>query len=235
MVIWGNSSLRGTTSLDDAAERIVSDDPPHRVVGLPGDEAPVALAPALGRLRSLDVTGLRLVLPVAGDPSGLPGPASFNEVAVAAGAAVLTVGQPHLALLSTGRSGWRVYDVRQPPVSAVSVADAARMLRQELRACTDELLRLDVARWQPEVVTLLDDEGRVEVALPPDHPPRAVQLLMLAQRVSAIVALAVATDGGAVSAGEMARRSHVFQRLGTAVRRATEAACNARNDGPGNP
>lgn len=239
MVIWGNSVLRGTTSLDDAADRIVAGDPPHRVVALPGDKAPVALAPALGRLSSLDVTGLRLVLPVAGDASGLPGPASFNEVAVAAGAAVLTLGQPHLALLSTGRSAWRVYDVRQAPVSALSVAEADRMLRQELRACTDELLRLDVAQWQPEVVTLLEDEdedeGGVEARLPADHPPRAVLLLALAQRVSAIVTLAAATDGAAVSGGEIARRSHVFQRLCTAVRRATEAACNARSDDPGHP
>ena len=43
----------------------------HRVEGLPGESGPVGLTLALGRLRALGVTGLRVSLPQPGHPLGL--------------------------------------------------------------------------------------------------------------------------------------------------------------------
>ena len=47
-----------------------------------------------------------------------------------------------------------------------------------------------------------------------------------ALRITAIVELARAGDGAAVSAGEMAARARVLTELDTAARRAIEAACS---------
>jgi hypothetical protein len=229
LVAWGNAALRGAASLDDVTDAVAQGGLAHRVAGMPGEAEPVGLALALGRLRAAGITGLRLALPVPGDPAGLPGPAAFNERAVEAGEAVLTVGSTSLALLPDGRAAWQAYDVRPAPVTVPSVAEAEQALRHELRESTEELLRLDLARWHPEVADLFGDlNGRpVDPALPAAYPARAHRLLHLAQRVGAIVTLAEDTDGAAVTSGEIALRSTVLTRLQTAVRRGFEAACNA--------
>ena len=63
---------------------IVGEDAVHRVEGLPGESAPVGLTLALGRLRALGVTGLRVALPAPGHPLGLSGPPEFNARALEA-------------------------------------------------------------------------------------------------------------------------------------------------------
>lgn len=227
MTVWGNAVLVRATSLDEAAFRIVGGDPPHRVAGLPGEPSSVALSLALGRLRAVGVTALRLVLPVPGDAAGLPGPPAFNQLAVSARAAVLGVGGTSLALLNEVRSSWIVCDTAPAPVYTMSVDDAERMLRHELREGTEELLRLDVARWQPEAGELIAQHSRAHDALPQCYPAGAAQVLALAQRLGSIVEIGARTEGAAISARQMAKRRDVFARLDAAVRRATEAACNA--------
>ncbi|MGZ4582577.1 MAG: hypothetical protein ACXVXG_18230 [Nocardioidaceae bacterium] len=232
LVAWGNAALRGAAGPDDVTDAVARGGLTPRVAGLPGEPEPVGLALALGRLRAAGVTGLRLALPVPGDPAGLPGPAAVNERAVEAGAAVLTVGAASLALLPAGRAAWQAYDVRPAPVSVPSVADAEQVLRHELRESTEELVRLDLARWHPEVTTLFGElNGHpVDPVLPAAYPARAHRLLHLAQRVGTIVSLAEETVGAAVTSGEIALRSAVLTRLHTAVRRGLEAACNAASD-----
>lgn len=229
LTIWGNALLAGETSLDEAADGVVGTDPPHRVAGVPGEDVPVPMAIALGRWAAAGVRALRLVLPVPGDPGGLPGPPSFNELAVETGAAVVSLGRCNVGLLASGRNTWTSYDVAPPPVSALSVAEAERLLRHELHESTEELLRLDVARWQPEAAELLAQRRRaVDLQLPHGHPPEAVQLLAQAHRLGALVGMAATTEEAAVGAGHLDRRLATFQRLATAVRRATEAACNVQ-------
>lgn len=229
LVAWGNGAITGAVSLDEATERITGGDRGHRVVGLPGEPTPVGVSLALGRLRALGVTGLRLVLPVPGDPTGLPGPPAFNETAIEVGHAAIAVSPPgghNLGLLELAGGAWEVSPVDHGPSSSLSLADAEDLLQTELRACTHELVRLDVARWNPEVVSALRQQSRpADPVLPPSYPPRAHHLLALAERLGVIVALGSATDGAAVTAAEMSERSGVLRRLGAAVRRATEAAC----------
>jgi len=102
LTAFGNAVLLGVGGPDEAVEAVTSGDALHRVAGLPGEAEPVSLALALGRLRSVGVAGLRLVLPEPGDLVGVPGPASFSSAATSCGSAVVTVGPadaPSLALL----------------------------------------------------------------------------------------------------------------------------------------
>jgi len=239
LVGWANAWLAGHVSLDDAVDSVVGHDGAlFRLLEPDGAERVERTALALASLRSRRTTALRLVLPVPGDPAGLPGPREFNLAALSAGEAALTVDGSPLGFVPTpstvdGLSEvvWQAY-----PVTAVwghglpSLSEAERGLHETLREATDVLLRLDVARWRPEVADALRDlrDGAgAEDALPPGYPPRARRVLVLARRVGAITELAVADHGAAVSAGEMAVRTATLRPLAEASRRAEVAAYNA--------
>jgi hypothetical protein len=228
LAAWGTAALTGAVSPDDAADQVTgSHDPAHRVLGLPGEETAVNLPYALARLRSLGVGGLRLVLPRPGDVAGLPGPAAFNERAVARGEAVLTVGGPALALLGEGRGIWSVSPVATDRRTPLSLTDAARELDEVMREATALLVRLDVARWEPAAAEVL--AARSEAArpqLPMSADPRAHVVLSQGLRIAAVVDLARAGDGSALTAEEVASRADVLRGLDRAARRAIEAACS---------
>lgn len=244
LVAWGNAWFAGLTSLDEAADHVCATDYPHRVLGIPGEPDPVGLTVALGRLRGLGARGLRLALPAPGDPLGLPGPAGFNELATSSGEAVIAVGaEPALGLLPEvtgyGPEGdrgfevrWRVYRINPGRGHDLpSLAEAERELTEALHAVTEELGRLDVARWRPEAASAIEairGHGRTDDGgLAPGYPARAHRVLALAQRLGAIAELARADDGAAVSAGEMAHRTALLRPLERSSRRAQLAAYNA--------
>jgi hypothetical protein len=240
---WGNALLAGVVSPDDAVLSVVGEDAVHRVAGLPGEAAPVGLSLALGRLRSLGVTGLRVALPVPGHPLGLSGPPEFNARALDAGEAVVCHGAA-LGLVpevhEAGPAGdvhaevvWRVLPVREaPPADVPSLGEAERELAEALREATEVLTRLDVAGSGPVAEAALDayraraERGREVLA--PGYPPRAVRVLELAQRVAFLVVLArEGGHGGAVSSGEMAARAEALRPVERTARRAQVAAYNA--------
>lgn len=228
LAAWGNAYLCGRVSPDATAESVAGGvDAAHRVTGLPGEGAAVSLPYALGRLRALGVHALRLVLPRPGDVLGLPGPADFNGRAVEHGAAVLTVGgTTALGLLEETRGAWTAHPVEAGAPAAATPAEVERELREVLQDATEDLVRLDVARWHPAAVELLGGSGGARTSpLPPSASARAVALVDRAQRLLAIVAVARADDGASVSAAEMAARRGVLRRLDTASRRAMEAGC----------
>ena len=91
------------------------------------------------------------------------------------------------------------------------------------------LAGLDVARWNPEVPALLAGLGRTAPApaLPDDHDPLAVSVLGRAQRLAAVLDLAMAdAPGAAVNHAQAARRDDALRPLSTAVREAVAAAFN---------
>lgn len=254
LAAWGTAALQGRTSPDEAVARAGGfAETQLRIRGVPGETDAVGLSLALGRMRAAGATGLRLVLPRPGDPAGLPGPAEFNKVALEAGAAVLATGTAALGLVPDAADGsdageatdgvngrgraavstqcWQTYDVSPARTTDVpSLAEADRALQAALRASVEELVRLDVARWRPEVaaaVAAIRDGAGGEAVLPPGHPPRAHLLLATALRVAAIVELAGGNPGAAVSAGEMARRTAALDPLERASRHAVMAASNA--------
>lgn len=186
LVAWGNAALAARTSPDTAAQRIRADDCTHRVRGLAAEPAPVSLPLALARLRADDVSGLRLALPVPGDPAGLPGPTGFNASATEAGEAVLTVGGPSLGLIpvaeayagSEGRGTrvtWVVHPVaRGAAPGSPTLAECERGLKELLAEATSELVSMDVARWRPELAEALQElraDRGMESALAPGYPP----------------------------------------------------------------
>lgn len=224
----------------------------HRVIGLPGESGPVGLTLALGRLRALGATGLRLALPVPGHPLGLSGPPEFNALALAAEEAVIASGAG-LGLVpevrEAGPAGdvrvevvWHCLAVREaPPADVPSLSEAERELAEALREATAVLSRLDVAGSGPAAQAALEayraragqSAGGREL-LAPGYPPRAVRVLELAQRVGALISIACAPGGdegrehgGAVSASEIAARAAALRPVERTARRAQVAAYNA--------
>jgi hypothetical protein len=245
LVAWGNAWLGGHTSPDHAADGVRGRDDQHLVVGVDGEDSG-GITLALGRLRAMGVTGLRLALPAPGHPLGLTGPAAFNERALGVGEAVLTVGGPSLGLLpDVVRHGtsddelvrvvWRTHQVDEGvPADVPQLRDAERELTAGLRDTTELLLRMDVAGGGPAVQRALEAyrKRRQPELLAPGYQPRAVRVLQSARQVRSLLALASTSDGAAVSAGEMAAREAAMRPLARAARRATVAAYNALVDEP---
>jgi hypothetical protein len=227
---WGNAALEGTVSLDDAADVIAGPGAAaQRFFGLPGENAAVNLAYALGRLRADGAKGLRLVLPRPGDVGGLPGPTSFNELALTRGEAVLTNGGPPRAVLSDARGVWTVHEVWPDERTPLSLRDAEWTLSQQMREATAVLMQLDVARWEPAAADVLAHQSNNAglPALPLSCPAQAHHVLQIALRTLTIVELARQSDGAAVTFDEADARRQVLRDLDTAARRGLEAACSA--------
>ncbi len=257
LAAWGTAVLRRDAGVRAAVHAVTGDDEPHEVQPLDGlptgpdsDSDGADLPGLLSGLARLGVAGLRVVLPRPGDLLGLPGPAGFNQDAVAAGECVLT--EP----LPDGRSWglvpqvtpfgsawepgtlvtWQLHEVPARRVTDVgSLAEAERDLREALRTATEALAALDVGRWREDVadrIAGLRGAGLPAGALPPSAPPRSAAVLATALRIGAIVALATEDDGGAVTLHEAGARRDTLRGLDTVARRAVTAAVNALLEPP---
>lgn len=242
LAAWGTAVLSGGTPAPAAVRAVTGDDEPHELVGPDGGHG--GLEEWLDGLRRAGTRGLRAVMPVPGDPVGLPGPAGFNAEAVQAGECVLTDGGPNgpwwglvpevIGFGSVYEPGamvtWTLHPVASraaPPVAGV--ADAERELRTAMQRAAEELARLDVARWREDAADRLAavrSAGLPNGALPASMPPRCAHVLLTAARIRAIVALASEDDGAAVSAHEVARRAAALRDLDSVCRRAMVTAAN---------
>jgi hypothetical protein len=221
-----NAVLRGSVGPDDFAAHVRADDPQHLVVDWPSgtslslEQLPAAVLRASG-------TAAGLALPVAGDLLGLRGPADFNVAALDAGEAVVLTGTG-LGLvpeLDARTVLWRALPAETAPV--LDRAEEGRSLRQALVATTAELVRLDVASWQPEIPDLLMNvRRRPGLALPPGTGPRTSEDLERAVLCLEIVELALRDEGGAASSYEIAERRRCLTDLDRAARRVAVAACS---------
>ncbi|HVQ91540.1 MAG TPA: hypothetical protein VMU51_10935 [Mycobacteriales bacterium] len=254
LAAWASAWLAGEAAYDDVVAHATGRDEPHRVVGLPGADGlpgePGAEAPlgwALTVLRERSPDGVRVVLPVPGDPRGLPpggpgapaGSAAFAAAAMAAGEAVVgrgiglapTVTEHGSPLGSKTISvRWTLYPIGEPTPDPLTVAEAEHDLTEALRTAATALTALEVASWRPELAGELARVRRKPAApdLPPGHDARAVRLLAQADRLSTVLDLAAADDpGGAVTSQDARDRSEALRPLITAVRRGRCAAYNA--------
>ncbi|MCL2782227.1 MAG: hypothetical protein FWD74_12235, partial [Actinomycetia bacterium] len=151
LAVWATAWLAGRAASDDVLRVTIGDDGPHRVIGLPdgpgGPPPPPApdglagpsgpnrppsapLAAALIEWRRC-ADAVRLVLPVPGDPRGLPGPPEFRAAALDAGEAVYggwlgLVPQvfDHPVSSAPATVTWTAFVVEQPPQDPLSIADA---------------------------------------------------------------------------------------------------------------
>ncbi|HEX5494630.1 MAG TPA: hypothetical protein VFX70_08680 [Mycobacteriales bacterium] len=266
LAAWGSAWLAGRVSYDDAVDAVTGADEPHRVVGLaaphlagsdgiadepaegpgdgpvgaPAEDPGVPLGWLLTALRDRGSTAVRLVLPVPGDPRGLPGPGPFTSAAVTANEAVLVPGLGAVPALTRHGSAvgsaatsvrWTAYRVGEPTPDPLSVAEAEHDLAAALREATAALVEVDAASWSPGGAPDADLVRRhAEPRLPPGWPARAVRLLVQADRLAGVLSLADAdAPGGAVTGAQARARDEALRPLRTAVRRARLAAYN---DGP---
>ncbi|MGI8679711.1 MAG: hypothetical protein ACR2LX_13720 [Jatrophihabitans sp.] len=241
LAAWARSWLAGVVSLDQVVDAVTGDDETHEVAGLV-EFGHVALQDLLLAWRHAGAP--RFVLPVAGDIRGLPGPAHVRADALRAGGAVVigVIGQPGYSAvpevtdyspssrLTTVR--WQVRATESVPADHLAVGDAQYDLTTAIRESAAALASADVARWRPDVADSLSGARRAgeRVNLPPSYPPGAVALLAQAERLQAVLDLALADPiGGAVDRAGIASRSDALAPLATAVRRARVAAYNATN------
>ena len=237
LAAWTSAWLAGEVAYDDVVARVTGDDEPHRVTGLPGVGGETPLGWALPVLRRRSLEGVRAVLPVAGDPRGLPGPGPFTTAALAAGEAVVGRGLGLVPRITEHGSVadrtctvlWTAYEVVEPAPDPLTVPEAEHDLTAATRDAASALAALDVASWRPEVADELARMRRgVTPELPPGHDGRAVRLLASADRLAAVLDLARAdAPGGAVTGAEARARDDALRPLAAAVRRARQAAYNA--------
>lgn len=222
---WGTAWLRGDAVPDLVLDAVIGDDATHAVAGLPGEDGTLTLLGALATLRRAGATAFGCALPAPGDPLGLGGPPAFNAAALDVGEAVVVAGCD-LGLVPT-RVGasvvWEASPAARRPLPDVGEAD--RELRRALLESADALAALDVARWRPDVADELIDLRRPRpVSAAPGVPARCLDLAGRGLQALTIVDLALADDGGAVTAAEAEQRRAALQPLDRAGRRALVAA-----------
>jgi hypothetical protein len=231
--VWATAWLSGRTSYDSALDALLGDTA-HRVSGLPGLEEAVPLGTALSALRGLGERRFRLVLPVPGDVRGLPRVPGLTSLALEAGQAA--VGE-RLAIvpepLGPEAMAWTAFPLDGVPPVAPHPEGSLRRLSGELDLAVGDTARalagLDIARWNPEVPALVAGLARTTTApgLPDDHDPLALSVLGRAQRLAAVLDLAMAdAPGAAVNHTQAAARDTALRPLAAAVREATVAAFN---------
>jgi hypothetical protein len=243
LAAWTSTWLVGGTGLDDVIDAVTGHDAPHQVGGFADfDGELVSLREVLVAWRRAK-TPVRVVLPVAGDVRGLPGPAAFRSAALEAGEAVCGGGVgivPEAIDYSPSSAPstvlWQAFAIDEPPLDHLGLADAQYDLTQAIRESASALSAADVAGWIDDIADELHDARRAgeHLNLPPRYPSRAVALVAQAERLHAVLELAYRDPtGGAIDRTGIAARTDSLRPLATAVRRARLAGYNALAEGPG--
>ncbi|MGY1773915.1 hypothetical protein [Blastococcus sp. SYSU D00813] len=230
---WATAWLSDRCSFDEALDALTGD-VAHVVTGMPGTSGAVPLGQALAALRGLGERRFALVLPVAGDVSGLPRVPGLTELALAAGQAAVGAG---LALVPQPLGNevvtWTAFPlagVHAPPPVEGTLRAASGALDLAVGDAARTLAGLDLARWHPEVPTLLAGLARAAQVpgMPADTDPLALSVLARAQRLARVLDLAMAdAPGGAVTTTQAAARDEALRPLSDAVRAALAAGYNA--------
>jgi hypothetical protein len=239
-VTWVRAWRAGLVPYDEVPDEIAGDEE-HLVADAPGTWTEVPLREVLSTFAKLHPDEIRLVLPVPGDPRGLPGPGAFTGAALVAEECAIAGELGLVPEVRTHTSGsgdtfetvlWRVYPLpEEQPRGGPGPAEAEGELATALAAATAELTRLDVAQWRPELAGALAALRRPDFAgdLPPGYDARSRRLFARASMLDQVLVLAHhSAPGGAVNGYEAQRRDAALRPLLAACRQALVAACNAR-------
>ncbi len=245
MTVWASAWLAGAAAPDDVLDALapwaeahdaLATHPAASHTGLPGPtEPPTSVAFLLAALRRAGAgtrSPARLVLPVAGDVRGLPGPGPFSQAATDAGEGVLFPDSGLGLVPSTIGDGllrWTVHYLPDPvsPAENASLPEAEYGLREQVRRSTSTLIAHGVARHRAGVREEIDAalKARPRTLWPDGMPARALRVLQQADEVEAILAAATIDDpGGALTATAAQARGAALRPLATAVREARRAA-----------
>jgi hypothetical protein len=249
LAAWARAWRAGLVSFDEVLDELDAIGPgqEHLVRWSDGPEVP--LATALTSFSRVGPEEVRVVLPAAGDPRGLPGPGPFSSTALVVGEGVIlgACGLVPEAPPAPGRQNgvpldpadrwdgtrWLAYPLPETPVppEALSLAEADHDLTMALTEAIGALRTLDVARLPPGLargLAALRGESAAGPTLPAGYGARARRLSARASTIAGVLALAAADPpGGAVNAHETAARDAALRPLATAVRRARSASVNA--------
>lgn len=238
-VAWVRAWRAGLVPFDELADEIARDEE-HLAVDAPGTWTDVPLGQALPAFAKVHPDDVRLVLPAPGDPRGLPGPGELTGAAMLAGEAVMAPDFGIVPVVQRHTSGsgvefqtvrWQFFGVREHrPVFQMGAAEAETELAVALGEATNQLTKLDVAQWKPELAGALQALRRPDstATLPPGFDPRARRLFARASILDQVLALAgTNTPGGSITAHEAQQRDEALRPLTTACRQALVAACNS--------
>jgi hypothetical protein len=239
LVTWARAWRVGTVSYDDVADETERGEE-HLVADAPDTWSDVPLREAIRTLSRLHPDEIRLVLPVPGDPRGLPGPGPFTAQALDIGEGVIAGRLGLIPQVRTHVSGsgdtfetvvWQAHPLAEaPPGTEPGLAEADADLTGAMTEATAALTRLDVAAWRPELAGALSALRRPDngTDLPPGFTPRARRLYARASVLDRVLALAAeVAPGGAVNGFEAQQREAALRPLSAACRRALVAACNS--------
>jgi hypothetical protein len=246
MTVWASAWLAGAAAPDDVLDALApwagahdvqaAYPPTAALTDLPGPAAPpTSIAFLLAALRRVGLPGhapARLVLPVAGDARGLPGPGPYSRDAMAAGEGVLF---PDSGLglvpspVAEGLLRWVVHQIpdQLAPDEITPLSEAEGALREQVHRSTSTLTALGVARHRAGVREEIEAalKARPRTLWPDGMPAHALRVLQQSDEVEAIVAAASMDDpGGAISLSATQARSEALRPLSTAVRVARRAA-----------
>jgi len=239
LAAWCCAWLDGAAASDDVLQAVTGDDAPHLVAGLPDAPDVAPLSEVLFALRRSGAR-MRLVLPVAGDLRGVPGPAEFRTAALEAGEAVVAGAfglVPDVVEYAPSSAPptvtWQAFAVELTPPDYLAVADAGQELTTAIRDCTAALTAAEAGGASSDVSEALRLARRAgeRLVLPPSFPQRAVSLLARAEQLQEVLDLAYAEPlGGTVDRFAASAREASLRPLATAVRRARLAGYNALAD-----
>lgn len=237
LTTWVNSWLDGASSADSviaALECFGS----HRVLAPEQDPAQSSglilgladLGLSVGRSHAR----LRVVLPTAGDPVGLPGPARLNQDAIAIGQVVI-IDDLHVALLpvSDGEvTRWCASPTdsdRQVP-AVIRPEQASQAVKAALTTATAALRALDIAAGRDQVAGAISQINQriQQVSLPPDLDGPSRHTIHTAAVTLGICEFARSFAPGATTAALQAERAKVLNELSTTARHCLAAAASPR-------
>jgi hypothetical protein len=239
LAAWLRAWRSGLASYDELLDQLADPAVEEAVEDLPGQVGAVPLREAVPALSRVPADQIRVVLPVAGDPRGLPGPGPFTAAALAAHEAVICGGTglvPDTQWRASGSGDrwqivtWRTHPAGPAAPDPLTLPEAEHDLLMALRESSAALTLLDVARWRPELAGALSSlrQDDASAGLPPGYDPRCHRVLAKAVTVGRILTLAAGdAPGGAVNAWEAAERDAALRPLATAARRALVSAVNA--------
>ena len=249
LAAWARAWRAGLVSFDEVLDELHAVNPGDEHLVRWPDDNQMPLSTALTTFSRLSPEGVRLVLPAAGDPRGLPGPGPFSAAALVVGEGVVLGssglvpeeppkpgrrnGVPLEAADRWAGTRWVAYPLPDPPVPAepLTLAEADHDLSMALTEAIDALRTLDVARLPPGLargLAALRGEGSGGPTLPVGYGARARRLSARASTIAGVLVLAAADPpGAAVTAFETAARDAALRPLATAVRRARMASVNA--------
>lgn len=237
LATWVNSWLDGACSADAVVEGMA----PFGVqrvaapTGDPADELGLLIGLATLGVSATPGSGrLRVALPSVGDPSGLPGPPTFNQQAISVGQAVL-IDTIHVALLpnvTETQTTWSVYETRRDTQVAVPVRaeQSAQVVREALQKATAQLSTIDFAGGRDTITaTLAELSTRLRaVLLPPSLAGTQRHTIHTAAQVLGICELALRQGPDVPTAALHRQRAGVLTELAVTARHCLAAAASPR-------